>query len=298
MDEKPTLVGEVYRSNQKGCLHRGLVLEAAGIPYKIREESGESIIVVPTSFAVRARTEIDAYTEESQSSPPGRTTVLEQGSGWAGVFGYVIVLLLMFLLQHQGMLGENWFDSGKMHAGPVCRGEWWRTFTSLTLHSDSIHLVANIGTGGLIGLFAGRMLGSGLAWISILFAGAAGNLLNALVRDPRHTSIGASTAVFAAFGIVAAFASTRRRHALTSKLAQYTPIVGAVILLSYLGTSGERTDVFAHVAGFLAGLLLGALYGKLGDRIMMGTRTQLLFGIGAVAFLGLAWLTALTRFEP
>lgn len=297
MDEKPTSVEEVYCSSRKGCLHHVLVLEAAGIPYQIREESGESIIVVPASFAARARTEIDAYMRENQASPSGKTTVLEQGSGWAGVFGYAFVLLLMFLLQRQGILSEKWFGAGMTDADLIRRGEWWRTVTALSLHSDLIHLLANIVTGGLIGLFAGQLLGSGLAWFSILFAGAAGNLLNAWVRDPRHTSVGASTAVFAAFGIVAAFASIRRRHAGTSKFARYTPIIGAVILLSYLGTSGERTDVFAHVAGFLAGLLLGAFYGKSGDRIMMGTRNQLLFGIGAVAFLGLAWVIALTRHE-
>ncbi len=298
MDKKPISVEEVYSSSRKGCLHHGLVLEAAGIPYQIRQKPGESIIVVPASLAARARAEIDAYTRENKASPSGKTTVLAQGSGWAGVLGYAIVLLLMFLLQRQGILSEEWFDAGKTHAGLIRQGEWWRTVTALSLHSDSIHLVANIVIGGLIGLFAGQLLGSGLAWTSILFAGAAGNLLNAWVRDPRHTSVGASTAVFAAFGIVATFAAIRRRHTRTSKLARYTPIVGAVILLSYVGTSGERTDVFAHVAGLLAGLLLGALYGKLGDRIIMGTRTQLLFGIGAVASLGLTWLIALTRYEP
>ena len=298
MDKKPMSVEEVYRSSRKGCLHHGLVLAAAGIPYKIRQESGESIIVVPASLAARARTEIDAYTRENQASPSVPTTVFEQRNGWPGVFGYAVVLLLMFVLQRQGILSENWFEAGKLHAGLIRQGEWWRTVTALTLHSDLLHLVSNIGFGGLIGLFVGQLLGSGLAWISILFAGAAGNLLNAWVRDPQHTSVGASTAVFAAFGIVAAFSTIHRRHLPASKFARYTPIVGAVVLLSYLGTSGERTDVFAHVAGFLAGLLLGALYGKLGNRIMMGTRTQLLCGIGAVACMGLTWLIALTRFNP
>ena len=298
MDEKPPSVEEVFRSGRKGCARHALVLEATGIPYQVRRESGDFILVVPASLAARARNEIDAYTRENQASPSDRTTVLEQGSGWAGVFGYAIVLLLMFLLQHQGFFGVNWVDAGKTNAGLILGGEWWRTVTALCLHSDSVHLVANIAIGSLIGLFAGQLLGSGLAWFSILFAGAAGNLLNAWVRDPRHTSVGASTAVFAAFGIVAALASSRRRPSRRSKFGRYTPIVGAVILLSYLGTSGQRTDVFAHVAGFLAGLLLGGLYGKLGDRIMMGRRAQLLLGIGTVALLGLSWLIALTRHGP
>jgi len=295
MDKKPTLVEEVYRSDRKDCLHHALVLEAAGIRYQIRNDFGESIIVVPASLATRAHIEIDAYTSENQASPFIQATVLEQGSGWPGVFGYATVLLLMFLLHHQGILGEHWFDAGKTNAGLIRQGEWWRTVTALSLHSDLIHLIANIGCGGLIGFFAGQLLGSGFAWFSILLAGAAGNLLNAWVRDPRHTSVGASTSVFAAFGIVAAYVSIRRRHARTSRLARCAPIIVAVVLLGYLGTSGERTDVFAHVAGFLAGLLLGALYGVLGDRIMMRARTQLFLGISTLAFLGITWLIALTR---
>lgn len=298
MDEQRTLTEEVYRSTRKGCTHHVLVLQAAGIPCRIQKDSGEFIIVVPASLALRARAEIEAYTSENRPTPSDTPAILEHRNGWPGIFGYVAVLLLMFALQHGGILNDNWLAAGKTHAGLICQGEWWRTVTALTLHSDFKHLIANIGIGGLIGLFAGELLGGGVAWIGILFAGAAGNLLNAWVRHPSHTSIGASTAVFAAFGMIAAFAAIRRRHIRASKFGRYTPIVGAVILLSFLGTSGQRTDVFAHVAGFLAGLLLGVWYGKLGDRIMMGKRAQLLLGIGAAAFLGMTWLIALAQYKP
>ena len=298
MYEQQSSVEEVYRSNRKGCSRYRLVLEAAGIPYQIRQDSGESVIVVPASVAAQARTEIDAYTRENQPSPLGKSTVLEQGSGRVGVVGYVVVLVLVFWFQNQGILSEQWVDAGKTHAGLICQGEWWRTVTALSLHSDFRHLFANIGFGGLFGLFVGQMLGSGLAWTSILVAGAVGNLVNAWVRNPGHTSVGASTAVFAALGIVAALAAIHRRPARSSNFARYTPIIGAFILVGYVGTSGERTDVFAHVAGFVAGLLLGALHGKLGDRIKMGTRSQILFGIGTVGFLGLSWLIALTHHKP
>jgi len=298
MDETQPALEAVYRSNRQGCLRYRLVLEASGIPYQIRQESGGFIIVVPASLADQARIEIDAFAKEDHASPAVRPTVPQYGSGWAGVFGYAIVLVLVFWFQNQGILGEPWFDAGKTNAGLIGQGQWWRSVTALTLHGDLTHLVANIIFGSLIGLFVGQLLGSGLAWISILLAGAAGNLLNAWVREPSHTSIGASTAVFAALGIVAAYATMRRPGAHMSRLVRYTPIIGAVLLLSYLGTSGERTDVFAHVAGFLAGLTLGALYGKLGAGIMAGPRFQFLFGFGAVAFLGLAWMLALTRYEP
>ncbi len=273
----------------------GLVLEAIGIDYELQYASGEYRIVVPFASAARARTEIEAYALENRAARYGITTVPQKGSGWAGVFGYAIVLLLGFALQRNGVFGVEWIEAGKTHAGLIRAGELWRTVTALSLHSDPAHLMANIVVGGLIGLFAGQLLGSGLAWISILFAGAGGNLLNAWIRHAGHTSVGASTAVFAGLGIVAAYAWVRRESTSPSALARYAPIVGAVVLLSYLGTGGERTDVLAHVAGFLAGLLLGTLYGKLGDRIFMGKRAQFLLGIAAVAVLALTWLVALSR---
>lgn len=298
MDQQKPLVEEVYRSSRRDCLQHGLVLEALGIQYQIQYASGEYRIVVLSSYAARARTEIEAYAQENRTPRYSMTTVPQRGSGWAGVFGYVIVLMLGFALQHKGVFGIEWTEAGKTHAGLIRAGELWRTVTALSLHSDPAHLMGNIVIGSLIGLFAGQLLGSGLAWISILFAGAGGNLLNAWIRRAGHTSVGASTAVFAALGIVAAYAWVRRNPTRPSALARYAPIVGAVVLLSYLGTGGERTDVLAHVAGFLVGLLLGALYGKLGDRIWMGKRAQFLLGIAAVATLAMAWLVALTRSSP
>ena len=72
-----------------------------------------------------------------------------------------------------------------------------------------------------------------------------------------------------------------------------TPLIGAVVLLSFLGTGGGRTDVGAHITGFVSGLFLGAVYGTLGDEMQFGRRAQILLGIGALAVLTLAWTFAL-----
>jgi len=289
---------EVYRSSRRACVQLGLALEAAGIAYAIEEEFGEGRILVPAPFAAQARAEIQDYIQENRASPIPSASFSRLGNGWPGVFGYVAALVVVTILQHQNTFARDWFDAGKMNAGAVRQGEWWRAITALSLHSDLVHLLANILIGGLIGLFAGQLLGSGFAWISILFAGTAGNLLNGLIRETFHTSIGASTAVFAALGIVAALGWIRHRQTRASRLARNAPLVGAVVLLSYLGTGGERTDVLAHLTGFLSGLLFGAAYGKLGNRMVFGRTAQLLFGLSAIASLSLAWLVALLRLEP
>jgi len=284
----------IYRSGiRKDCLKCALVLEATGIGYEVRKQADGFLLVVADPDATRARAELDAYARENRDWYAGTVPLPQRAGGWGGVLGYVAVLLLVVILERQETFAFDWFAAGKTHAGLIRHGQWWRTITALTLHSDLAHLVGNIVIGGLVGLFAGQLLGSGLAWFSILIAGAAGNLLNAWIRQPDHTSVGASTAVFAALGIIAAYAWKQRRHIRASKFARWAPIVGGVVLLSLLGTGGTRTDVAAHVTGFLSGLLLGTLYGSLGDRVALAARAQFLLGTGALAVLALAWALAL-----
>ena len=69
----------------------------------------------------------------------------------------------------------------------------------------------------------------------------------------RSPSVGASTAVFTALGLLAAY-SWRERHLMAQRPAQrYGPLFAGVILLGWLGTSGEHTDVMAHLLGFAVG---------------------------------------------
>lgn len=285
---------EVYRSSRKECLDIAMMLETGGIHCEINQNQGRYSIVVAAEDVARARDEIGAYSRENRLGPTAMVVIHQERSGWAGVISYAAILALITFLYNHEVFANDWFTAGKMHAGAVRRGEVWRAITALTLHADMVHLIANIVIGGLVGLFAGQVLGSGLAWISILFGGAFGNLLNALLRPPDYTSIGASTAVFASLGLVAGFSWIRNRQTRDSMLARYASIVGAVVLLSLLGTSGEKTDVLSHVMGFISGLLLGAIYGRLGNRIMFGKGTQFLLGIVASAVLTLAWCLALT----
>ena len=294
MGDQPQPAEVICRSDtRRDCLVLALVLEAAGIRYEMHEDKGEFVLVVAAPDADRARAEIDAYARENRGRLAQDAAPSQRADGWTGVAGYAAILLIVSILTQRNLFGFDWVAAGKTHAGLIRQGEWWRAMTALTLHLDSAHLVANVVFGGLLGLFAGQLLGCGLAWISILFAGTAGNLLNAWVREPNHTSIGASTAVFAALGIVAAYAWKRRRRTEESRLARWAPLVGGVVLLGYLGTGGARTDVFAHVAGFVSGLGLGTFYGMRGDRRMLSERTQALLGVCALAALTLAWILAL-----
>ncbi len=151
----------------------------------------------------------------------------------------------------------DWIELGNAHAEKILHGEWWRLITALTLHSGPLHLVSNIALGGIFMVHLCRLLGSGRAWFLVISAGALGNLLNALIQSPEHRSIGASTAVFGAVGLLAAINTLHFRKNLWRRWL--LPIAAALGLLALLGASGENTDIGAHLFGFISGIGLGLL---------------------------------------
>jgi hypothetical protein len=78
-----------------------------------------------------------------------------------------------------------------------------------------------------------QLLGSGLAWLAILLAGALGNALNALVQSPKHTAIGASTAIFGALGILSGYMRRSRVVPWRGGLRRWAPLAGGVMLLVF-----------------------------------------------------------------
>jgi membrane associated rhomboid family serine protease len=95
--------------------------------------------------------------------------------------------------------------------------------------------------------------------------------------------------VFAAIGALAVMQWRRRARLADRPFRRWTPLVVGVILLGYLGFSEGRTDVLAHVAGFLAGALLGTAPLPRPGAAPAGRAAQVLMGLVSAALLGLAW---------
>jgi len=284
----------VYRSHSRQpCAEQALVLRAVGIKCRIQRDSGEHVLVVANEDAAQARSQLDAYAHENREAVDDDTVLARLSEGWSGVLVYASVLSVVAICSSQNLFDVDWLNAGRTSATLIRGGQYWRCVTALTLHVDGAHLVANLVVGGMFGLFAAQVLGGGLAWLSIVIGGAAGNAINAWIRPGEHYSAGASTAVFAALGIGAAFAWTQRRSGSAMSLRRWAPLIAGVVLLGYLGAGGARTDVGAHVAGFCSGLFLGTLYGKLGRRIRLRYRWQFALAFSALIVLVFAWTLAL-----
>ena len=279
----------------KRCSEAGLVLAALEIDHEIERTDGRWVIAVPAESASRARAELSEYAEESRRPPVGVLPLPELGTGWRGVIVYIGVLVAVALFARQGAWGHDWLGLGRIDSAGIAAGEWWRTVTALTLHVDFSHLAGNIVFGAFFGLYAGRHLGSGIGWAAILGGGALGNALNVLIQPGRHLAIGASTSVFAALGLLAAYTWRRGFLKNTPWRMRIAPIVAGTGLLAFTGTGsgveGDDVDILAHLTGFIAGFGIGA--GLAAVEIPREPDAQRLWGAIAAAALALAWMTAL-----
>lgn len=270
---------------------RALVLTSLEIPCELLRVDARSVLVVPAEFAERARFEIWQYDQENR--PRRRRSrasaqVHELHNGLTGAFGYVLVLCLAGWLAGRATFGFDWLERGRIDGELIRAGEWWRTLTALTLHSGVGHLLGNLGFGALFGGLAGRLTGSGVAWLAILAAAAAGNALNTVLLDSAHRSIGASTAVFAALGLLAGFVWRARLVAQERWAYRLGPVIGGIALLAYTGTGDAQTDIGAHLAGFLCGFAAGIAL-TFGVRRLGGARLQAICGAAAAALILAAW---------
>lgn len=289
----PAELAEVFRSFWRNeCEERGFVLHAVGISSQLVWLGRAWALVVPATEQEAALTQLERYEREN---PPRRQPAVPEplhGGAWLGSLAYAAVMLAVGYLAGSLALGADWLEAGALRAGPTRSGELWRAITALTLHLDVGHLLANLGFGTVFGLLAGQLLGPGIAWATVLAAAGAANLMNSFIQPATHSSVGASTAVFATLGLLAAYAWRRRRDQGDRWAYRWAPLIAGVILLGFTGAGGERTDVLAHLTGFAMGLLAGV--GHAAWRVPRGTLAQVVAGASAAATLLLAWGLALS----
>jgi membrane associated rhomboid family serine protease len=272
------------------CDERAIVFEAVGIMYELLRVEDGYVLAVQMDDVERAAEQLRLYTDENIKRPMSTLPQKNVSNGIIGALLYVALLVIVFDLQHFRVLGHSLSALGSAHAGSIQAGEWWRTITALTLHSGISHLLGNMIFGALFGVLLSQLLGSGVAWFAILITGITGNVFSGFIKASHHSAIGASTAVFAALGILSAYTWQRRKHLSHSGFRRWAPIIAGIALLAFLGGPGERTDVLSHVTGFIAGVFLGCVFGLLSDHMKLTSRVQIVFGVATVSIVALAWI--------
>jgi len=258
------------------------VLAAAGIPHAVEPIGGMWTLSVRAEDAVRARIALRAFDAEG-TAPPAPAAWAERPLPWFVGILAAALLLAAFAVTGAPRAGAAAFERGAAVAG-LMRAEPWRAVTALTLHLDAAHVAGNaLATAVLLPALAQR-LGAGVALLAMILAGASGNALAALVHAPAHAAAGASTATFAAVGMLGAL---RLRGERTRWKAWMVP-AASLLLLALTGT-GPGSDVLAHATGFAAGAAGGLVAARLRA---LGSTTQWTCGTLAVALIAACWLRA------
>lgn len=271
----------------------GLVLSSSGISHFSRKgKHGWDILVNDTEYK-EALNVIERYLKENQDAyPTDEPLRYEYHKTFTGLWVSAILLtchVAITLGDDSGILIRA-YGSSAFH---ILRGELYRSATSLMIHANALHLTGNILGIAIFGTAVCSIAGWGVGWLMILATGVVGNLVNAVLYKTGHLSVGASTAVFGAIGILAAQQFFKKFRLPGQRMRAWLPLGGGLGLLSILG-SGAHTDLTAHLFGFIAGITLGALYGLFVTRPATKA-SQAFFLLLALTVLVMSWMRGFGR---
>lgn len=270
-----------------------LVLTAEGFRASLHHGDGGLAVFVPPVEHEAASLVLDEYETERRSrpqSPPPPKEKIGDGERVAGGI-FALALLAFFVWTGPRDPTVEWFARGSADAASILDGELWRTVTALCLHADWGHVISNALFGAVFVAAAAAGYGPGVAIALTLVAGAGGNLANAVFQGPGHISVGASTAVFAAVGLLGGRGVAHRLRRGEIGLRPWIPVAAGFAIIAMLGT-GERSDVWAHLFGFLTGGFLG-IPASLAWPRSAGPAVQAATGAASIALLAEAWRLAL-----
>lgn len=282
-----------------------LVLQSIEVWHAVHGTSAGWILLVRDADYERSAASIDHYEVENRDWPPRRTRERPRYAESKVAPIIFMALLAFFLITGPAAGGSRWFQQGSSVAELVFTSEPWRAVTALTLHGDAAHVLGNAVSGTVFASAVYRRLGSGGGTLAVLASGIVGNVANAFwyygIQGEHHGSIGASTAIFGAIGLLAATQLSVNRSQSDGPPRSWTetagPIVGGLALLGSLGAS-PSSDLGAHFFGFVAGLVIGLPAGLLVRRHDATPRrwwTQPALGALAAGLVLGSWQLALYR---
>ena len=291
--ESPVAI--IPAASERQAMDWSLVLVSQGIESVIEHdpESGRWQIAVNPADVSRAVNAIRLYTAENRAR---RWQLAVPGTGL--LFDWRCLACLLFFVLVFAIEPD---EKGKLHVAGMLKpdavraGQWWRVFTAVTLHADGAHLAGNVTSGlWMLGLVFGAY-GAGVGMLGAYLAGVLAFVAEVYFLPQK--SLGASGMILAALGMLTAQWIGLVRHGLSARQFAVRGVLSGCLLLVLLGLSPEQqVDVFAHIAGFLAGLVLGGLLACLPPAVLKSAwMDQVALVVTAVLVFGPWWMALAAR---
>jgi membrane associated rhomboid family serine protease len=194
--------------------------------------------------------------------------------------------MAVFILLLFGSQTPEYVAAGRWVRELFVNGQWWRAVTAATLHADAEHALGNAGFILVVAWAASERVGPGLAvasWLATAVAGFYASLLGDI-----HLSVGASGGLFGLLGVAGARAVRDPLPQVWIGKRRYKSFSAAVLLLA-LWAVGPRSNVHAHIGGFVGGAIIGFAL-----PIRIPRWAQAVAGIATVLILVGSWALALT----
>ncbi len=294
---QPIFTGTIHKTTDRQKADLILVILASQSVKAVIEtdKNGSCTILVQDADIRAAETQLEWYTEENISV---QKITRQQATGTffcpAAAATALFLAGIHYILTHQGLYRQAILNFGSS-SYYLHQGQTFRAVTALFLHSGARHLLGNMA--GIL-VLAGpllRLAGYGRGLLLLLAAGTTGNLISESLGRDAGLSIGASTAVMAAVGLLAAHRMTLGNgfsYSIFARLKGLAPFAAAATIAAMF-SHGENTDVSAHLFGFLAGTGIGIIYfplsGPLSGAMVERSCLAIVFVVMWTAFIQGMW---------
>jgi rhomboid protease GluP len=170
---------------------------------------------------------------------------------------YILIALNIAFYVYTSVAGGDFLNTsdsmilryGQVNGFVIYNGWYYQLFTSMFVHANIAHIAGNMLFLLIFGLRGEEMFSLPEYLLIYFIGGLTGNLLSLWLMSLYVPSVGASGAIFALFGAVAVYA----RRSISQS------IIGALIYVFFLFliSTGPDVNIFAHLGGIIAGLLIG-----------------------------------------
>ncbi|KFN02116.1 rhomboid family intramembrane serine protease [Bacillus clarus] len=160
------------------------------------------------------------------------------------VFSLLCIQLIMIIL------GEFLFSSTAAYNEYIAKGEWWRFITSLFIHVDLQHFLANSICLFILGSSIEKELGHFSFIIIFFISGISGNISSYIIMPLDYIHAGASGGVFGLLGAQLFMLYSRYRSSKPKELAIFSTIILILLLFTFFNPSANP---ISHLTGLLIG---------------------------------------------